>query len=260
MTHRPRKRLSQNFLRDQTILAKLLSAINPKPDQHFVEIGAGLGALTCKLLPLVKHLDAIEIDRTLIAPLAENCKNLGSLMIHEADALKINLGALQQQQQPMRIVGNLPYHISTPLLFHILHYAHQITDIHFMLQKEVVDRLAATPGSKTYGRLSIMVQYQCEVYSLFHVPPHAFYPQPKVNSAIVKIIPRTIPPYLAKDPVTFSNIVRAAFNQRRKTLRNSLRDYKLTPNSWESLKIDPNDRPEQLTVEDFVKISNIVSL
>ena len=259
MSHRPRKRFSQNFLRDQNIIRQIIKAIDPKPQQHFVEIGPGQGALTTNLLPLVKHMDAIEIDRQLIPLLAANCQSLGQLNILEADALTVDFHQLQTDQRLLRVIGNLPYHISTPLLFHTLQYAPIISDMHFMLQKEVVERMTASPGNKIYGRLSVMIQYYCETAWLFQVPATAFYPKPAVESAIVKLVPRPQTMLQAKDTVTFSEIVKAAFGQRRKTLRNSLKNY-VTAADWQMLQLDYELRPEQLSVADFVKISNRINI
>lgn len=254
--HQARKRFGQHFLHDQHIIQKIVAAINPQTGEHLVEIGPGLGALTKALLPLVSNLDAIEIDRDIIPKLKNLAEPYGTLTIHEADALTFSFATLSKEQ-PLRVVGNLPYNISTPLIFHLLEEVECIQDMHFMLQKEVVDRLAAHPGNKTYGRLSVMVQYYCNVKKLFTVPPGAFNPPPQVDSAIIRLTPYAEPPYPAKNIRTLSTVVSTAFGQRRKTLRKSLQSL-LTPEHWSRLTIDAQLRPEQLTVENFVEISNII--
>jgi 16S rRNA (adenine1518-N6/adenine1519-N6)-dimethyltransferase len=203
----------------------------------------------------VATLDAIEIDRDIIPKLKASSEAYGHLIIHEQDALTFSLATLGKDH-PLRIVGNLPYNISTPLIFHLLEQVNCIQDMHFMLQKEVVDRLAAHPGNKTYGRLSVMVQYHCEVKKLFTVSPGAFTPPPQVDSAIVCLIPYPSLPYPAKNLSTLRQLVGMAFGQRRKTLRKSLISL-LTPEHWSQLSIDPQLRPEQLTVANFVEMSNI---
>lgn len=254
---KPRKRFGQHFLRDPNVLNKLLSVIAPKPTDHLVEIGPGQGVLTELLLPTVKRLDAIEIDRDLITVLEERFSGNNNLRIHQADALKFDLNTIETDNKRLRIVGNLPYNISTPLLFKLFSYGNLIQDMIFMLQKEVVDRLTATPGSHDYGRLSVMAQYFCENSELFTVGPGAFSPPPKVESAVVCLIPRqhTHP---VNDLNLLAAIVREAFSYRRKTLRNCLKKY-ISVEDLQALNIDPIKRPQELTVEDFVKISNMVN-
>ncbi|MDQ2994363.1 MAG: 16S rRNA (adenine(1518)-N(6)/adenine(1519)-N(6))-dimethyltransferase RsmA [Pseudomonadota bacterium] len=252
----PRKRFGQHFLHDRGIITKIVNAINPQRTQHLVEIGPGLGALTHAILPLVDHLDAIEIDRDLIPILKESATTLGNLSIHEFDALQYDF---RQLGAHLRVVGNLPYNISTPLIFHLLEQLDCIEDMHFMLQREVVDRLAAKPGNKIYGRLSVMVQYHCHVDKLFNVAPGAFNPPPEVDSAIVRLLPYAAPPYHATSLNALRLIVNSAFSQRRKTLRKSLTNY-LNPTDWQTLGIDSQLRPEQLSVADFVAISNVYVL
>ncbi len=249
----PRKRFSQNFLQNKHIIERIVQAINPQITEHLVEIGPGLGALTQYLLPKIGAMDAIELDRDLIEPLTTACESLGKLTIHSADALRFDFSTLTEEPHSLRIVGNLPYQISTPLLFHLVEQIHFICDLHFMLQKEVVERMAAKTHTKAYGRLSVMIQYHFDVTPLFLVPNTAFYPIPKVTSQIVRLKP-TVRKTVAADYNKFAEIVKQAFNYRRKTLHNSLRDYIDVP-TLSSLGIDPNSRPEQLTVEDFIKIS-----
>ncbi|MBS0357945.1 MAG: 16S rRNA (adenine(1518)-N(6)/adenine(1519)-N(6))-dimethyltransferase RsmA [Proteobacteria bacterium] len=254
--HIPRKRFGQNFLVDPNIIRQIIQAIDPKPDDAIVEIGPGLGALTQVLLPMTKHLTVIELDRDLISPLRMACVDLGELIIHQADALKFDFSTLETSNKKLRIVGNLPYNISTALIFHLLTFQSLIKDMHFMLQQEVVERLAAAPGSKAYGRLSVMVQYHCQVEPLFQVPPTAFRPAPKVYSAIVRLTPYETPPYHAENPELFAKIVNQAFQQRRKTLRNCLKGI-VPIKCLEDLGIDPQLRPEQLSLKNYVEISNL---
>lgn len=254
--HHPRKRFGQHFLEDQTVIARLIAAIAPKPDEHLVEIGPGQGVLTQELVTLVKNLDAVEIDRDLIQILKKLALLYPNLKLHQADALTFDFTSLATAEYKIRVVGNLPYNISTPLLFHLMDQMSVIQDMHFMLQKEVVERMAAKPGTHSYGRLSVMVQYKCQVEELFVVPASAFNPPPKVESAVTRLIPYAQLPFVAMDFARFGLVVRQAFSQRRKMLHNCLKD--LVPmTALEQLGIDANVRPEQLSVADFVKISNI---
>ncbi len=255
--HRPRKRFGQNFLQDPNVVAKIAHAIAPCPDDHLVEIGPGPGALTEALLPQVEAMDAVELDRDLIPKLARRCGALGQLRIHNADALKFDFAGLAAHGRSLRIVGNLPYNISTPLMFHLLKSRAVIRDMHFMLQKEVVDRLAATPGGKDYGRLSVMMQYHCAVDSLFDVPPGAFNPPPKVNSAVVRLRPWESPPVAVADVVLLEKLVTQAFSQRRKTLRNTLKGL-LTAEGISAQDIDPTRRAETLSLTEFAALARAV--
>lgn len=257
--HKARKRFGQNFLQDQGIIRRIVRAIAPGDTQHLVEIGPGLGAITEELLDLCQRLDVVELDRDLIPILRTKFFSYAEkFTIHEGDALKFDFSTLQQQDEQLRVVGNLPYNISTPLIFHLLSYANQIEDMHFMLQKEVVDRLAAQPGDSAYGRLGIMAQYYCHVEPLFLVPPHAFDPAPKVDSAIVRLIPYKELPHPAQDIEKLATVVRTAFGQRRKTLRNNLKPL-LSADEIEALGIDPGLRPERLSLQDFIQISDYLS-
>ncbi len=253
--HAPRKRFGQHFLSDTIIIQRIVDLIAPTAGQHLVEIGPGQGALTIPVLAKMGELDVIELDRDLIPTLKLRCKDYGTLRVHEGDALEFDFNQLVKKPQPLRVIGNLPYNISTPLLFHLLEFAAVIEDMHFMLQKEVVDRLAAKAGNADYGRLSIMVQYHCEVASLLDVPPEAFYPPPRVDSSIVRLTPHKSIDYFAKDYTHFGGIVRQAFSHRRKTLRNCLKGT-MAAEDWVASGIDPQLRPEQLTVKDYVKLSN----
>ncbi len=257
--HKARKRFGQNFLQDQGIIRRIIRSITPEADQHMVEIGPGLGALTEELLDSCGRLDVVELDRDLIPILRTKFFSFADKFdIHEGDALKFDFATLQRDDTPLRVVGNLPYNISTPLIFHLLSYAQQIEDMHFMLQKEVVDRLAAGPGDSAYGRLGIMAQYYCHVEPLFLVPPHAFDPAPKVDSAIVRLVPYKELPQKAKDIKKLEIVVRTAFSQRRKTLRNNLKPL-LSGDEISALNIDPGLRPERLALADFISISDYLS-
>lgn len=253
--HRPRKRFGQNFLHDRGSLERMLAAIDPQPGQALVEIGPGQGALTWDLLSRLGRLEVIELDRDLCARLeTERSRHPGELIIHSGDALKTDFCTLEQPP-PLRVVGNLPYNISTPLLFHLLGQAGCIRDMHFLLQKEVVERMAAAPGGKDYGRLSVMLQMLCEVEPLFTVGPGAFHPPPKVDSAFVRLTPLPTPRY-AIDPERFAERVRLAFAQRRKTLRNNLKGV-IEAAQLEAAGIDPGRRAETLTLEEFARLSRM---
>ena len=253
--HVARKRFGQHFLNDKQIIQRIVDAIMPEPKQHLVEIGPGQGALTLPVLKKVGKLDVIELDRDLIPLLKTRCTDKGELIIHQADALEFDFNQLLTDDKPLRLIGNLPYNISTPLIFHLLTFAPHILDMHFMLQKEVVDRMAARPGTHAYGRLSIMVQYHCRVTSLFNVGPAAFDPPPQVDSSIVKLVPHREFPYQALDYQHFAHLVKTAFAHRRKTLRNCLRDV-VTDENWENVHLDSQLRPEQLGLCEYVKLSN----
>ncbi|MDC9720020.1 MAG: 16S rRNA (adenine(1518)-N(6)/adenine(1519)-N(6))-dimethyltransferase RsmA [Gammaproteobacteria bacterium] len=257
--HQARKRFGQNFLQDQGIIRHIVACIRPKPKQNIVEIGPGLGAITEHLLAAAGHLDVVELDRDLLPHLRISFASYGAnLRIHEADALKFDFKSLSTHAKSLRIVGNLPYNISTPLIFHLLEQADCIEDMHFMLQKEVVLRLAAGAGTNNYGRLSIMAQYYCRVDHLFEVPPEAFDPRPKVDSAIVRMAPYAKLPHVANDFKHFEQLVKSGFAQRRKTLRNNLKGI-ANDEQLQSLGIDPSIRPERLTVANFVAISNLLT-
>jgi len=253
--HRARKRFGQNFLVDHNIIDKIVAAIAPAPKQNLIEIGPGQGAITEPILAKCPQLNVVELDRDLIPLLEQKFQAYPEFHIHQGDALKTDFSQFYQTEQPLRIIGNLPYNISTPLLFHLLNFSDLIRDMYFMLQKEVVDRMAAGPGDKNYGRLSVMIQYRCQVQPLFRVPPTAFQPAPKVESAIVQLIPYAKPPFPADDLQLLSRLVRASFQQRRKTMRNTLK-HMLNAEQLELLDLDLTLRPENLNVEDFVKLSN----
>ena len=253
--HRARKRFGQHFLSDPGIIDDIVSAIGATADDTLVEIGPGQGAITAPLLKSGADLHAIELDRDLAAALKQRYADTANFSLHEADALKFQYGALGSD---LRLIGNLPYNISTPLLFHLLESLSSIRDMHFMLQKEVVDRMAAEPGSKRYGRLTIMLGCHCTVEPLFDVPPEAFRPPPKVWSSVVRIEPRRPAAFDIDDPTTLSRLVTQGFSQRRKTLRNALRDL-VTDADLEAVGIDPGARAESVSIADWVELSNHMS-
>jgi len=248
--HTPRKRFGQNFLIDDGIIHAIVNAIHPQANETVVEIGPGLGALTRPLLERLPHLHAVELDRDIVARLRKTWA-AGRLTIHEGDALKFNFGALGHD---LRIVGNLPYNISTPLLFHLMDFSAQIRDMTFMLQKEVVERMVAEPSSADYGRLSIMLQRRFHLEWLLDVPPTAFNPPPKVDSAVVRLIPKTPAEIVPLDEALFARVVAAAFSQRRKTLKNTLGSL-LKPEEFVVLGIDAGKRAENLAVADYEAIT-----
>jgi len=258
LSHRPRKRFGQNFLHDQSVIERILSAVAPRPGQRLVEIGPGQGALTRGLLERVGELDAIELDRDLLDPLKRTCAPLGTLRLHNADALKFDFRRLRTDERRLRLVGNLPYNISTPLLFHLIGQADAIEDMHFMLQKEVVERMAAVPGSKTYGRLSVMLQVSCEVTPLFDIGPESFDPPPKVDSSVVRLRPLAEPRLGTGELDGFSRFLAIAFGQRRKTLRNNLKGL-LDGDQIAALGIDPGARTETLGITQLIRLHEAVS-
>jgi 16S rRNA (adenine1518-N6/adenine1519-N6)-dimethyltransferase len=251
--HRARKRFGQHFLHDQGVIARIIAAIAPQPGVRLVEIGPGLGALTGPLLARLGRLEVVEIDRDVIPRLIASAAGQGELIVHEADALKFDFSTLAAAGEKLRVCGNLPYNISTPLLFHLLESSAVITDMHFMLQKEVVARMAAPPDCGDYGRLTVMLQTHCTVTRLFDVGPGAFRPPPRVDSAIVRLVPHATPPFEVADRRRFAAVVLAAFSQRRKTLRNSVSGL-VGPAGFEAAGIDPGRRAE--TPAEFACLAN----
>jgi 16S rRNA (adenine1518-N6/adenine1519-N6)-dimethyltransferase len=248
----PRKRFGQHFLHDQAVIARIVAAIAPQRDEHLVEIGPGLGALTLPLLKCIPAMDAVEIDRDAIRELRSKTTP-ETLRIHEGDVLKFDIATLRTEQ-PLRLVGNLPYNISTPLLFHLIAQREHIRDMHFMLQKEVVDRMAAEPDTEAYGRLTIMLAPWVRVESLFDIGPGAFRPPPRVVSSVARLTPHATAPFKIVNQDIFAQIVAAAFAQRRKTLRNALK--KLLPAAAiERAEIDPNARGETLSPAQFAALA-----
>lgn len=257
MKHIPRKRFGQNFLHDPGVIQRIVATIDAQPDEHIVEIGPGQGAITEGLLATAGRLDVIELDRDLVALLEKKFSQYDNITIHNQDALKFDFTRLVERNELLRVVGNLPYNISTPLLFHLLDQAQVIRDMYFMLQKEVVNRLAAKPGSHAYGRLGIMVQLYCEVEKQFDVGPGAFSPAPRVDSAVVRITPRKQPGASINDKRQLQALVTQAFSKRRKTLRNALKGL-LDDTQIGSLAIDPQARPETLTPQQFAALANLL--
>ncbi|WP_299084524.1 16S rRNA (adenine(1518)-N(6)/adenine(1519)-N(6))-dimethyltransferase RsmA [uncultured Paraglaciecola sp.] len=255
--HTARKRFGQNFLHDNYVIDQIVTAIGPQQNQHMVEIGPGLGALTEPVCELIEQLTVIELDRDLAARLRTHPFIAKKLTIVETDALKYDFSQLLRDEQPLRIFGNLPYNISTPLMFHLFSFANKVQDMHFMLQKEVVNRLAASPGNKNYGRLSVMAQYHCQIIPVLQVPPGAFNPPPKVDSAVVRLIPHQQKPVSLKNEDTLHKVCAQAFNQRRKTIRNSLKES-ISEQQLIDLDINPELRAENLSLEQYARIANAV--
>ncbi|MBV7538886.1 16S rRNA (adenine(1518)-N(6)/adenine(1519)-N(6))-dimethyltransferase RsmA [Duganella sp. sic0402] len=255
MKHVARKRFGQNFLQDQHVLGSITDSIDPQPDDAMVEIGPGLAAMTDQLLRSLKHMHVVELDRDLVTRL-EKAYPRNKLSVHSGDALKFDFASIPVPEgQKLRIVGNLPYNISSPLLFHLATFAPLVQDQHFMLQKEVVERMVAEPGSKVYGRLSVMLQWRYDMSLLFVVPPEAFDPPPKVDSAIVRMIPVAQP--LACDGPTLEAVVQKAFSQRRKVIRNCLSGM-FTEEQIIAAGINPTDRPEAVGLAQYVALANLL--
>jgi 16S rRNA (adenine1518-N6/adenine1519-N6)-dimethyltransferase len=268
--HHAKKRFGQNFLIDQSIINQIVDCIRPQTDDVMIEIGPGLGAITKPLLKELSHLDVIELDRDIIPKLINSCtfsdpENKDKLSINEIDVLKFDFEAFRQRRanaqgidRKLRVVGNLPYNISTPVLFHLLKYRHHIQDMHFMLQKEVVDRIVSEPRNKHYGRLSVMLQTFCSAESLFEVPPYAFEPAPKVDSAILRLRVNDTYEERIDDFSSYEKLIRQAFSQRRKTLRNTLKGL-CTEKDFEAASLSPGQRAEELSVADFVRLHEVLN-
>jgi len=256
--HIPRKRFGQHFLCDQTVVQNIVAAITPKPGEHLIEIGPGQGAITLPVLKRAKQLEVIELDRDLIPQLQERTEHAGRLHVYLQDVLDFDFSSIKKDARLLRIFGNLPYNISTPLIFHLIDHSAVIADMVFMLQKEVAERLAATANTEAYGRLSVMVQYHWHVELLFDVPATAFHPPPQVESSILRLTPHHQIPYPVKDYALFAEVVRHAFGQRRKTLRNSLKNL-VSDEVWKRVSINSQLRAENLSVKDFALITNELS-
>lgn len=255
--HTARKRFGQNFLQDQNVIANIVRAINPSANDNIVEIGPGLAALTTPVSEKVNKLHVIELDRDLAKRLRENPFLSPKLEIHEADALKFDFSTLGSKENPVRVFGNLPYNISTPLMIHLFSQSEVIKDMHFMLQKEVVTRLAAAPDSKDYGRLSLITQYYCKVIPIMEVKPNAFRPAPKVTSAVVRLVPYDKKPYEVKDIRKLEQVLALAFNQRRKTIHNSLRGF-ISDEELLNLGISPQLRAENITLQQYCQLADML--
>ena len=252
--HVTRKRFGQHFLRDEEIIARIVQAVAPKPGQRLIEIGPGEGAITLPMLRKCGKMTVIELDRDLVPRIAARCAGVGEVEIINADVLDVDLGKLAGDGDRLRVVGNLPYNISSPILFHCIDHLDAIEDMHFMLQREVVDRMAASPGSKTYGRLSVMLQLACRVEPLLPVPPQAFRPPPKVDSAVVRLTPLPADQRPTAHQAMIERLVRAAFGQRRKVLSNAL-DGLASADDLRSVDIDPGARAEQIPAQSFVRLA-----
>jgi 16S rRNA (adenine1518-N6/adenine1519-N6)-dimethyltransferase len=256
--HTPRKRFGQHFLHDTHIIEEIINAVDPCQVDFCVEIGPGLGALTIPLLKRVGKLTAIELDRDVIPLLIEKAKPFGTLTIISQDILKTDLCELVSNAQKMRLIGNLPYNISSPILFHCFESLAVIQDMHFMLQKEVVDRMAAVAGDSEYSRLTVMTQFYCHVEKCFDVGKESFTPPPKVESGIVRLIPRSPEQFANVDRIKFEQLVQLAFSQRRKTIRNNLKKI-ISDEMFEQLGIDPNARPQNLSLQNYVALVRAIS-
>ncbi|HVY24264.1 MAG TPA: 16S rRNA (adenine(1518)-N(6)/adenine(1519)-N(6))-dimethyltransferase RsmA [Steroidobacteraceae bacterium] len=255
--HQARKRFGQHFLTDAQVIRDIVNAIDPTSGQHVVEIGPGLGAITLPVLERVQEMDAVEIDRDVIAALKVSSHFAGTLRLHEADVLQFDFSTLRNDGK-LRVIGNLPYNISTPLLFHLIDQIEHIHDMHFMLQKEVVDRMAASPGGKEYGRLTVMLAPWVRIEPLFDIAPSAFRPPPKVMSTVVRLMPHERPPFAMPNRNHFAQVVQTAFSQRRKTLRNALQSL-LDQEQIRSVGIDPGLRAEVLKPEEFAKLAALLA-
>jgi 16S rRNA (adenine1518-N6/adenine1519-N6)-dimethyltransferase len=255
---RPKKRLGQHFLHDPGVIRRLVDAIRPQPSDVMVEIGGGPGALTIPLSDRLERLHVVEVDRELAAALPSRVAHPERLVVHEADALEFDFGALAAGPHSLRVVGNLPYNISTPLLFHLASFAPVIKDLHVMLQREVVERITAAPGGKDYGRLTVMLALFARAEACFDIGPGAFKPPPKVWSTVVRLVPHAVPPFPVGDRTRFAALVAHLFSMRRKTLGRALKG-RLTPEAIESAGIDPKARPETLAPADFARLAALES-
>ncbi len=255
--HQAKKRFGQNFLHNDAVISDIIDAINPESGENLIEIGPGLGALTEPVIERAGKLSVVELDRDLAHRLRHHPFLANDLTIYETDALKFDFSQLADEDKPLRIFGNLPYNISTPLIFHLLSFKDKVQDMHFMLQKEVVERMAAGPNCKAYGRLSIMTQYQCQVLPVMEIGPEAFKPAPKVDSAIVRLIPHANISNPVKDIDALNTVCLTAFNQRRKTIRNSFKKL-ITLEQLSKLDIDANLRPENLCLDQYIKLANFI--
>ena len=261
MQHQAKKRFGQNFLIDDMVIERIVDSIKPQSDDNIIEIGPGLGAITRKLLQRTDVLNVIELDRDVIPKLLFNCRNEGTPIVHEMDVLKFDFHTFRTNtpsQKKLRVVGNLPYNISTPVLFLLLNNRDDVQDMHFMLQKEVVERIAAEPGNRTYGRLSVMIQTYFKVTPLFLVPAISFDPPPKVESAILRLVPDATFSQHIKDHKAYEDLVRMAFSQRRKTLKNNLKNL-CSADQIIAAGIDPGQRSEELCIDDFLKLHAHIS-
>ena len=258
MVKKPIKHLGQHFLTDENTISAIIQTISPAPGQNICEIGPGLGAITRPVLRNSGAMHAIEIDRELTGELLEQCSQAGTLTLHQADVLKFDFNCVATAAHPVRLIGNLPYNISTPLLFHLLQFSRMIVDMHFMLQKEVVDRITAMPGTSEYSRLSVGVQSRCRVESLFDIMPSMFSPPPKVISSFMRLLPESSSSDKIHNHMLFNKLVKTAFQQRRKTIKNSLTRM-ATEAELQQAGIDPGKRPQDISVQQYINLANLLS-
>jgi len=254
--HTARKRFGQNFLTDENVINRIVGAISPDNEHVMVEIGPGLAALTEPVASGIDKLTVVELDKDLVERLKTHPTLKDKLEIHQGDALNFDFKQLVREDMQMKVFGNLPYNISTPLMFHLFEFAQYIENMHFMLQKEVVLRLSASPGTKAYGRLTVMAQYHCQVMPVLEVPPGCFTPPPKVDSAVVRLVPYKTKPFPCRDVEVLRHLTTTAFNMRRKTLRNNLK-HMLSDDEFAQLEIDSTLRPEQISVQQYVAMANL---
>lgn len=256
--HTARKRFGQNFLNDQNVIDSIVAAINPKNEDHLVEIGPGLGALTEPVAAKINKMSVVELDRDLVERLESHPQLKDKLSIHQGDALQFDFSTLASDGKRLKVFGNLPYNISTPLMFHLFEQADIIENMHFMLQKEVVLRLCANPNTKAYGRLSVMAQYYCKMIPVIEVGPQCFVPPPKVDSAVIRLEPYREIPYPALDLKQLQKVVTQAFSMRRKTVRNSLKGI-VSGDELEQIGVNLTFRAEQVSLKQFVDIANFIT-
>ena len=255
--HRAKRRFGQNFLRDQQAIDSVINAIAPESSESFVEIGPGYGALTEALVTHAQRVELVEIDRELSQMLQERYAYHPGVSVHCADILRFDLARIAPEGSKFRVVGNVPYNISTPILFRLLEFASCIQDMHLMLQREVAQRLVASPGGGDYGRLSVMAQYRCQMMRFFDVPPQAFHPVPKVFSSLVRLVPIQAGPKACRDK-DLRTIVTRCFMHRRKTIRNGLKGY-LDESEISQCHVEPERRPQTLTLADFIALADVFS-
>ncbi len=252
------KRLGQHLLTDESTISAITQAIAPAPEQNICEIGPGLGAITRPVLKAAGAMHAIEIDQTLSEELLKLCRGIGQLTLHQGDVLEFDFHCISEADRPIRLIGNLPYNISTPLLFHLLQFSEIISDMHFMLQKEVAERITAVPNISAYSRLSVIMQSSYKVESLFDIAPHLFSPPPKVTSCFIRMLPDPVTSAKIRDRTLFSQLVKTAFQQRRKTIKNSLAK-EVTEKELQQADIDPRRRPQEIPVQQYINLANLLS-
>ncbi len=252
------KHLGQHLLADKATISLITQAIAPAPKQNICEVGPGLGAITLPVLEKAGTMHAIEIDQALSTELTKQCREVGALILHQGDVLKFDFNRVGNSDQPIRVIGNLPYNISTPLLFHLLQFSEIISDMHFMLQKEVAERITARPKTPEYSRLSVVMKSAYKSENLFEIPPHMFSPPPKVTSCFMRILPDPVTLRKIRDQTLFSELVKSAFQQRRKTIKNCLAKY-VSVTQLKQVDIDPRNRPQEIPVQQYINLANLLS-